>query len=234
MSRRFFVPPITGPTASLDGAEAHHLLHVMRAGVGDSVTLFDGSGGEWSATITTVGRSRVDFEVGERHEVDRELPFALVVGVAMPKGDRQKWLVEKLTELGATRLVPLATERSIAQPKASAISKLRRTVIEASKQCGRNRLMEIAEPCSFDAFVDSTDGAALRLLAHPGGEPLGAVIRDVTGADVHIAIGPEGGFSDEEAAAAGKHGWRAISLGERILRIETAAQAAVVILSQHG
>src|SRR5688500_9189413 len=101
MSDRFFVEtPIDSEQAELIGPEAHHLAHVMRAGPGAEVTLFDGSGAEFAARVTKIGRSRVELTVSARREIDRELPFPLVLGVALPKGDRQKWLVEKATELG--------------------------------------------------------------------------------------------------------------------------------------
>src|SRR4029079_19072788 len=154
MSERFFSPhPISAGGMMLDGPEAHHLLHVMRASVGDEVTLFDGSGAEFKATVVTLRRTDAELRIVERNEIDRELPFALVAGVALPKGDRQKWLVEKLTELGVTTLVPLITERSVAQPNESALERLARSVIEAAKQCGRNRLMAISQPQSWDDWI---------------------------------------------------------------------------------
>src|SRR5688572_8850936 len=112
MSDRFFVEtPIESERAELIGSEAHHLAHVMRAAVGAEVTLFDGSGAEFPARVIKIGRSQVELVVLERREIDRELPFPLVLGVALPKGDRQKWLVEKATELGVSRIVPLQTSR---------------------------------------------------------------------------------------------------------------------------
>ncbi|TWT88874.1 Ribosomal RNA small subunit methyltransferase E [Pseudobythopirellula maris] len=227
MGDRFFIDePITGAEALLSGPEAHHALHVMRLKAGDGVTLFDGSGAEFSAEVTAVSRRDVSLTITGRQEIDRESPVRLTLGVALPKGDRQKVLVEKLVELGAARLVPLTTERSVALPKGSAIEKLRRLVIEASKQCGRNRLMEIAEPVALGAFLDESADAE-RLFAHPpeeahaerGGAPWPATQRVVA------MVGPEGGFSDAEAAAAVEAGWRPVTLGERILRIETAALA---------
>src|SRR4029079_17666912 len=145
--------PITAGCMMLDGPEAHHLLHVMRAAVGDEVTLFDDFGAEFRATVETVRRADAELRIVERREVDRELSFELIVGVALPKGDRQKWLVEKLTELGVTTLVPLITERCVAQPNESALERLQRSVIEAAKQCGRNRLMAISQPQSWDDWI---------------------------------------------------------------------------------
>src|SRR6185436_15410174 len=173
MSERFFVEqPITGSTAELVEAEAQHLAKVMRAAVGDEVVLFDGSGAEFAAKVARLSKSVVLLEIVERREINREPRVELTLAVALPKGERQKWLVEKLTELGATRLIPLITERGVAQPVESALDRLRRGVIEASKQCGRNRLMEIAAPERVTDFFRNSSLVNYRLLAHPTGRPI--------------------------------------------------------------
>ncbi|MEX2176776.1 MAG: RsmE family RNA methyltransferase [Pirellulaceae bacterium] len=223
MSERFFVQrPIAGSRVELAGGEARHLAAVMRAQPGDEARLFDGSGAEFACRVTAVHKQRVELEVIERLELSRELPFALTLAVALPKGERQKWLVEKATELGVTLLIPLLTERGVAQPTAGALDRLRRSVVEASKQCGRNRLLEIAEPRQASEFFLAASPGEVRLLADPAGTPLppgGA------GSNVTIAIGPEGGFTDSEVAAARSAGWQSAALGPRILRVETAAIA---------
>ena len=231
MSERFFSSvPITAEQATLEGPEAHHLMHVMRATVGQSVTLFDDSGAEFTAVVERLQRSAVTLRVVERREVDRELPFSLEVGVALPKGDRQKWLVEKLTELGATTLVPLETRRGVAQPTDSTRERLERAAIEAAKQCGRNRLMRIASPQSWDVWVSQNSGNERRLIAHPGGTPLADARLSPTRA-TRIAVGPEGGFTEDEIAAAITANWQTIDLGPRILRIETASLALAAAAS---
>ena len=243
MSQRYFVEtPITADRAVLSGPEAHHLIHVMRLPAGATVTLFDGSGCEFAARIEHVRHAEVELGILARAEVDRELPRRLVLGVALPKGDRQKWLVEKAVELGLGRLVPLETARSVARPTGQALARLRRTVIEASKQCGRNRLLEVAPPQCWAEFVAAADGNSLRLFAHPRAASATAVsaVRAVLwgkstagtavapGAKaVMLAVGPEGGFTDEEAAQAVAAGWEQVDLGPRILRVETAALALV-------
>ena len=142
MADRFYLPdtPADGQ-AALRGSEAHHLLHVMRARVGDVVTLFDGTGGEYAATIQQCGRSEVVLATGDREEVSRELPAQIVMGVALPKGERQKWLVEKLTELGVAQLVPITTERSVAEPKGKSLERLGR---------GRDRGLQAVWPQQAD------------------------------------------------------------------------------------
>jgi 16S rRNA (uracil1498-N3)-methyltransferase len=228
MSQRYFVTPAIAfevegdPRVLLTGDEARHLAGVMRARVGDEVTLFDGSGCEFTAKVTKPGKQAVELEIVARHEISRELALPLTLGVALPKGDRQKWLVEKATELGVTRLVPLVTERGVAQPLEAALERLRRSVIEASKQCGRNRLLEIGEPLALAEFAAAAPAHALRLIAHPGGAELNTLAK---AEELWAAVGPEGGFTDEEVAAAERALWQRVSLGRAILRVETAAIA---------
>lgn len=245
MSERFFAAePISSDRATLDGPEAHHLLHVMRATIGQEVTVFDGSGTEFVAEVTACGRASVELKVLERIEVDRELPFSLTVGVSLPKGDRQKWLVEKLTELGVTELVPLVTERGVAQPTDNALDRLQRSAIEAAKQCGRNRLMRIAGPLAWGAWVahgwleqsvappqaHAPAKSVRRLVAHPAGRPL--VELDVAVPQPTIlAVGPEGGLTDDEIVAAEAAAWQTVDLGPRILRVETAAVALAAVVA---
>jgi 16S rRNA (uracil1498-N3)-methyltransferase len=160
-----------------------------------------------------------------RREVNRELSREFVLGVALPKGDRQRWLIEKAVELGVTRLIPLQTARGVAQPTDQALKRCRRTVIEASKQCGRNRLMDIAAAQPVTAFLAHAPQGLLRLVAHPGpgARPLSHVLAEVPLAPLVAAVGPEGGFTSAEIAAA--RDWQLVSLGPRILRVETAAVA---------
>jgi 16S rRNA (uracil1498-N3)-methyltransferase len=226
MSDRYFADePVTDDRAMLSGPEAHHLLHVMRAKIGAEVHIFDGTGSEFVARVDGFTRSQVELSILERLTINRELAFPVVLGVALPKGDRQKWLVEKAVELGVARIVPVQTARSVAQPTANALERLRRSVIEASKQCGRNRLMEISEPETIDAFLAGVSGAALRLVAHPSGDPLPEWNARISRAGLYVAIGPEGGFTDDETARALAAGWQIVTLGPRILRVETAAIA---------
>ncbi|TWU00564.1 Ribosomal RNA small subunit methyltransferase E [Botrimarina colliarenosi] len=229
MSRRYFCPHPIEFTAespcvvSLEGPESHHLSTVMRVGAGDRLTLFDGSGAEFDAEVLEIQRrGPARLLVRTRDEVSREPPVTLTLGVALPKGDRQKVLVDMLTQIGVAKLVPLVTEHSVAAPKASGIDKLRRAVIEASKQCGRNRLMTIDEPAPLAKFFGAVQ-ADCKVIAHPGDEEPS---RAPASGSVAIAIGPEGGFSDEEVAAATAAGWGTLRLGKSILRIETAAIAA--------
>jgi 16S rRNA (uracil1498-N3)-methyltransferase len=205
----------------------------MRAKPGANVTLFDGSGVEFQARVETVGRSEVELAILSRQEVDREPRTRIMLGVALPKGDRQRWLVEKCTELGVAQVTPLDTARSVADAGDKSLERLRRSVVEASKQCGRTRLMEIAAASPWSEFITSRkDG--LRLVAHPGGGSIAEIVRQSlaeTSQTVHIGIGPEGGLTDDELRLAVEHGWTPVDLGRRILRIETAAVALAALVA---
>ena len=227
MSERFFITTQpAGDRAVLEGDEARHLTRVLRAKVGDTVSLFDGRGREWPARVALLGRDRVELDTGEP-VIDPLPPAAipLTLAVALPKGDRQKWMVEKLTELGAARLVPLETTRGVAEATASAQARLERVVIEACKQCGRNTLMEIAVGCPLNRLLAEMPAGACVVIAHPGGSPLDAAAVPPTATAMIALVGPEGGFTDEELTAADRAGVIRVSLGPHILRVETAAIA---------
>ena len=231
MSGRFYHPEASlGRRVRLAHNEGHHLATVMRARIGDVVTLFDGQGHEFDARVTGLFKGTVELEVVAQRAVSRELPWPVALAVALPKGERQKWLVEKATELGVQRVIPLRTERGVAQPGAEAIARLRRVVIEASKQCGRNHLMQVEEPRPCTDFFGTEDARGQRWLADPSGRPLAEAARQACG-PVCCAVGPEGGFTEAERAAALAAGWEAVSLGPRILRVETAAIALAAYFS---
>src|SRR5215831_8855509 len=156
MAERFFTPDSLAPGEYvLTGAEAHHITTVRRFGPGDRVVLFNGDGNEYAAEVVGVAKKAVTLNV---------LSVAVIVASALPKGDRADFLVEKLTELGATRFIPLLTARSVVVPKESAVEKFRRAVIEASKQSGRNRLMIVEAPQKWDAFATRGDLPQTRLM----------------------------------------------------------------------
>jgi 16S rRNA (uracil1498-N3)-methyltransferase len=235
MSERYFADqPISPGRVVLAGPEAHHLIHVMRAAPGRQIVLFDGSGAEFPAVIKQVGRNDVELAVTSREEINRELPVDVTLSIALPKGDRQKWLVEKAVEVGVTRIIPLRTQRGVAQPVEQALSRLRRAVIEASKQCGRNRLLQIDEPQDWSDFLENTVGASCRLLAQPQGfHPSSHLpIPEEMSDTVFLAVGPEGGFAGEETALAVAAGWHTVDLGPRTLRVETAALILVAMVVQ--
>ena len=248
MADRFYVNCPLGPgRVLLDGPEAHHLAAVSRLRPGDPVRLFNGDGREYPAVVAAVRRREVELDVTGVETPDRELGFRLEVAAPLPKGDRAQFLVEKLTELGVTTLVPLQTGRSVVHPREAKLDKLQRYVIEASKQCGRNVLLRVEPLTEWATYCRREDLPALRLVAHPGQEGQaeqtevqGGMLsrpfevfaiqaRSSQGREsmapggVALAVGPEGGFTEEEVALAAGHGWRRVGLGRRVLRVETAA-----------
>ena len=224
MSERFFLsmPPRDG-RAVLAGDEARHLARVMRCTVGDEVVVFDGSGTSWRARVASIGRDEVGLDLGEAVTGPRPTRVPLTLAVALPKGERQKWLVEKLTELGVERLVPLSATRGVAEATPAAVERLSRGVIEACKQCGRDALMQIGGPKGVAEVVGDSGSGMMLLVADRDGVPLDEIATE--GNRVVALVGPEGGLTLEEIATVEAAGARRVSLGPHVLRVETAAIA---------
>jgi 16S rRNA (uracil1498-N3)-methyltransferase len=232
MAERFYVNCELKPgPVLLQGAEAHHLAAVCRLRPGDAVCLFNGDGRQYPARVEAVGRRDVTLEVLAVESPARELPFRLEVAAPLPRGDRAQFLLEKLTELGVTSFVPLRTARSVVHPRETKLDKLQRHVIEASKQCGRNTLLRVRPMVEWSVFCRSVELPERRMLGHPGGESKWEDMENAPGRDTVAAVGPEGGFTDDEVALARAASWRLLDLGPRILRVETAAIALTVLLS---
>jgi 16S rRNA (uracil1498-N3)-methyltransferase len=220
MAERFYVnSPLSPGPVTLDGAEAHHLATVCRLRPGDRVCLFNGDGHEYPADVLAVARRTVQVEVRGVESPARELPLPLTVAAPLPKGDRGQFLLEKLTELGATSFVPLRTRRSVVHPGEMRLDRLQRYVIEASKQCGRNVLLRLEPVTEWTDYCARGDLPAVRALAHLGGTGQLAP----AGQAVALAVGPEGGWTEDEVALAAAAGWQVVDLGPRVLRVETAA-----------
>lgn len=224
MLDRFFCCPMpSGDVALLEGTEAHHLSRVLRKTKGERIEIFDGDGHFALAEIEAVEKKSVELKVLERGVSPPPLG-QVVLASAVPKGDRFRWLVEKAVELGVDRLVPLITERSVVKPGEGKREKVEQAVIEASKQCRRNYLMEVADPKPWPVFLkECLAQNDLTFMAHPEG----AHLRDVFPARfpdrIIFIVGPEGGFTDEEIREATQAGAIPVGLGPNILRIETAA-----------
>lgn len=232
-SRFYTADSIQNNHVSLIDEQAHHLLNVLRIKTGQEITVFDGSGVEATARVESMTKRDVQLEILERRAVDRELPAELTLAVAIPKGDRQKVLVEKLVEVGVACLIPIMTERSVAHPNEKALGRLRKSVIEASKQCERNRLMRIDAPCSFAELVASErfeQSSRLICTTHAAKTPIAQIVSEPGVRSIVVAIGPEGGFTRMENELAAANGFQAIQLGHRILRVETAAIVVATLL----
>ena len=235
MSDRFHLSPLpeSGPCL-LEGAEAHHLMHVLRIAVGEVVELFDGQGAVVTAKVVAVRKRDVELHaVAARREAvpAREV----ILATAVPKGDRFDWLVEKATELGVTRIVPLVTARSSVDPREGKLDKLRQTIIAACKQCGRNHLLKLSAVTAWSDFVKHELPNRAAFIAHPVSDPAGLAPEFIDFSQppsLLFAIGPEGGFTDEEVAMAMSCGAKALRLGSLVLRIETAAIALAALALQ--
>jgi 16S rRNA (uracil1498-N3)-methyltransferase len=230
---RFYLPefPDVG-SAVLTGPEAHHLAHVLRISAGAAVELFDGLGRSAAADVIRVNKRDVVLHIHESHFTHATIP-ELTLAVAPPKGERFDWLIEKSVELGVRRLIPLITTRSVVDPREGKLDRLRQAVIAACKQCRRNHLMVIETPTRWDEFLEGLDSADPCWIAHPGGTPLAELVSHVETRPIVAAIGPEGGFTENEVAQALQRGVRPASLGDLILRVETAA-VAVAALARLG
>ena len=230
MPARFYCPdPSSDGIHRLKAGEARHLSRVCRLGVGAEVEVFDGRGGATRAKVIAFGVDRIDLIAVGAPIPERVPPFPLVLASAVPKADRFDWLVEKATELGVERLIPLICDRSVVEPALSKISRLERTIIEASKQCRRSRLMVLEPPKRWSQVAESVPGS-LKFLADLQGLPANQVQRIPSGQPVILAVGPEGGFTKAERELAGRMGWLGIDLGVNTLRIETAGLAGCAAL----
>jgi len=227
MAHRFYCPLLAETGAVLlTETEAHHLVHVLRTQVDDRVELFNGAGLAAMCRVAEIRKRDVTLEVITAAK-DEPIQKKVILATAVPKGDRFDWLIEKATELGVSQLIPLTTSRSVVDPRSSKLDKLRQTVVAACKQSGRNSLMEITAVTSWKDFLKGSASVSKVLVAHPGGIDLEEAVQAgyVDTNPVCFAIGPEGGFTDEEIELARLAGAHSIQLGRQILRIETAAVA---------
>jgi len=238
---RFFCPaPLaSGARIELPPGAARH-VQVLRLQPGATLTLFNGAGGEFAATVIRMGRSDVQVEIGAHAGVEREAPREVHLAIGMPANERMDWLVEKATELGVTSLQPLLAERSVLRLKGERADKKRAhwqgIAVAACEQCGRNRVPQVPVVAPLHQWLTRqaadphTTGVRLLLSFRAGARPL----REAVPADalqVTVLAGPEGGLSPAEEQQALDHGFIPVSLGPRVLRAETAALAALTLLA---
>lgn len=235
MSERFYLAPedIQGNVAVLRGREAHHAVKVMRLKVGESLTLFDGEGHEYRGRIREILKKEVTISLEERREESRG-GISVTVACALPKRLRMESVIEKLTELGVAAILPLSTERTVPRvgegEETKKILRFKQIAAEAAKQCGASRLPDIGRIFSFSELIRSVASYDLALFLDPQGPPLRGCLDGKRVKKVIVAVGPEGGWSEKEVAAARGAGWILASLGKRILKVDTASLAAVSIL----
>lgn len=238
---RFYAPPdsIGGSSAILNGEEAYHVTRVLRLRPGDEVYLFDGCGLEYRCRIQRLQKEGIEMEVIERLAGKPESPLRLTLAQSLLKGEKFDWVIQKATELGVSRIVPLATDhadvRIGSDPVSRRLDRWRRISLEALKQCGRRKLVEIVPPVSLGELLDEESGEKGAKLAftESGGMPMSDAIEALAAArDVMAIIGPEGGWSVAELALFELKGVKSLTLGPRVLRSETAAIVTLALI-QH-
>ena len=236
----------SGSVVELPRETGAHLAKVLRARSGDGVVLFNGDGREFTGAIEKVQGTRVSASIGAARSIDRESPFQLTLVQCVPRGDRMDFIVQKATELGVVRIVPVLSQRSVVRldesQSASKQAHWRAVAVSACEQCGRNRVPSVDAPLPLLNYLGALAAQAkaddvLRLVLEPeraqrterGGRSID-IASSPSASHAQIAIGPEGGFAPEELEAFDLSAFSRLGLGPRVLRTETAAIAAIVVL----
>ena len=219
-------PLSSGAVRDITGEIHHYLATVLRLKPGAGLVLFDGRGGEFRGVLESVSRRQAVVRVGEHLAVDREPPLTVRLAQGIGRGERSDFAVQKAVELGATHIALLLTERGVVRLESERAERRTRhwrsVVIQASQQCGRTRLAELEGVHRLDDWLSSLPAEGLKLILEPSaGRAISADL--YAGGPITLLVGPEGGFSEDEVAAALAHGFVAVKLGPRTLRTETAA-----------
>lgn len=233
---RFHLPqPLAiGSIIDLPDHLAHHVT-VLRLAVGDTILLFNGEGGEFTASLCEIGKKRASAEIKTFSPREAELPYSVTLAQALPEASKMDEIVQKAMELGVAGVQPLAAQRCVVKLSSERAGKKLahwQGIIEsAAEQCGRNRLAHLAEPVEFTAWISQQDMHKRILLSPRAEQSLSDWARHHPPQAVTILIGPEGGFSDKEEELAIRHGALMLSMGARVLRTETAGMAALAALN---
>jgi 16S rRNA (uracil1498-N3)-methyltransferase len=238
--RRFYAPPQAfasdAKSVTLSAEETRHVRDVLRLKSGDEVYVFDGAGREVRGQVQSITRDSTEVSVSDEVEPARpESPLTLTLAVALLKGEKFDLVVQKMTELGVVRVIPVITARADIKIRNDddaerKLIRWRRITLEASKQCGRARLMDVENPSAFHDFVERPGGDELRLMfSERGGESLAAAGNQKSDPATAL-VGSEGGWTNEEIDQARDAGWKIVTLGGRILRAETAAIVVSALL----
>lgn len=198
---------------------------------GAELILFNGLGGQYAGVIDQLAKKQLTIKVGDKQEGNKQSPLAIHLGIAISKGDRMDWVMQKATEMGISQITPLYTERTEVKLKADRAKKKtdhwQQIIISACEQSGRNQLMELQQPLSLSEWLMSAQAEKKFVLHHRSEEGLSKLQKP---ASVALLIGPEGGLSRDEISQAQRHDFSALTLGPRVLRTETAPIAAASIL----
>lgn len=236
---RFFVagPPENG-LLTLDGENAHHAGRVLRLRPGEAVTLCDGKGMDFEGTIESVERDAVVCRVQHSHPAETEPAQCLTLLMALPKGDKMDFIVQKAVELGVREIIPYLSRNCVSRPDKTdrKVERWQKIALEAAKQCGRGYLPVVHAVAPFEQAAQraAQSETALFFYEHERETGLRDALAAGVGETVSLMVGPEGGFAPEEAAFAAKAGLKSVSLGKRILRCETAPVAALAAVLYAG
>lgn len=232
---RFYCPtPLAiGSILSLPEAVTHH-IQVLRMQPGNTVTLFNGEGGEYTATITQIEKKQVEVELKTFSPREVELPYAITIAQALPETPKMDWIIEKAVELGATAIQPLSAQRCVVRLNDERAEKKQshwQGIIQAAaEQSGRNRLTQLAPLVDFSRWISQSDLHKRILLSPRGEQSLSDWARHQPAQALSLLIGPEGGFSEVEENLACEQGALMLTMGPRVLRTETAALSALAAL----
>jgi 16S rRNA (uracil1498-N3)-methyltransferase len=233
---RHFVelPLAVGAVVELPEVAVGHLVRVLRLGPGDRVRLFNGDGHDYEAELLQAGKRAAQASVLARSLVERESPLAITLAQGIARGDKMDWVLQKATELGVARIAPVVTERTEVKLDAGRADKRaahwRGVVAGACEQSGRARLPQLLAPASLADFL-ATESSVRRCVLDPAAASTLAQLALAPGDSLCLLVGPEGGLSERDLAAARAAGFEGLQLGPRILRTETAALAAIAGLN---
>ena len=222
-----------GSRVELASSAAHHAANVLRMRVGDALILFDGRGGEYTATLESIDKKRVVVNVQSHLDIERESPLAVTLVQAVSSRDRMDVTLQKAVELGVTRIVPVMSQRSVVRLSGERadqrVQHWQQVVISACEQCGRNQVPQVEALIPLATFLERPSSGVVRWMLSPGAEHVLRSLQNPKTA-VELLVGPEGGLTAEEERAAGDAGFTSVRIGPRILRTETAAPALLAAM----
>lgn len=214
----------------LESGPSQHLSRALRMQEGGELVVFDGRGGEYPAVIVSLGKRQVAVKIGAHRPLERESPLWIHLGIAVSRGERMDWVVQKATELGVSRITPLFSERTEVKLKGERAGKKvahwQQIAISACEQCGRNKVPAVTPLQTLQSWLPDTK-ADLKLVLH---HRAGVSGEEPAPQSLVLLVGPEGGLSEPEIIAAEQQGFLSLRLGDRVLRTETAPLAALAIL----
>jgi 16S rRNA (uracil1498-N3)-methyltransferase len=223
---------VTGTQIDLDEGAARYLTSVLRMAVGQTITLFNGHGGEYSAQLTQAKKGKASAEITGFLDADRESLLELHLAIGISRGERMDWIVQKATELGINQITPLFTERCEVKLSGERLEKRiahwQQVAISACEQAQRNSVPTINRPMAINQWIPDSESSLKLVLHHRSEKRLSEMAN--TDNSIGLLIGPEGGLSDNEIVLAQSHQFQPLALGPRVLRTETAPLAAISII----